>query len=133
MTRTIAMPGDRSKNGTRMDAGGLSGGAAWFGPIADELKDIFTRKAAGETAFRGGCDVSTAERWLSGKTAPSGEGLARLLCSDVGDRLHAALIENVHTPWAEQRRSEREEARLRQQQAEITRRLAQIEGNRGKR
>jgi hypothetical protein len=128
MTRTVARAADLSKHPTRTDAGGFE----WFDAIARELKDLFPRKTAVETAFRAGCDVSNAEPWLSGKTAPNGEALARLLCSDVGDRLHVALIENVHTRWAEQRRAELEAAQLRQQQAEIARRLAQLESDKGR-
>jgi len=122
MTRTVSGTAAASKGRTRTDAGEF----IWFDGIARALKELFPRKTAGETAFRAGCDVSTAERWLSGKTVPTGEALARLLCCDVGDRLHCALIENVQTPWAAQRRAEITRAKLLREREEIERRLAAL-------
>jgi hypothetical protein len=93
------------------------------------LRDIFPRNCAAETAHRAGCSISVAERWLSPKAsaAPGGRHFAALLRSDVGDRLHAALIASVKSPWADNLRAVREIAKLRQQQAEATRRLEALE------
>ncbi|MGJ5149832.1 hypothetical protein [Bradyrhizobium sp. HKCCYLR1023] len=125
MSRTLSTTGGNAKKSTRSDAG-FSGDCAWFEPIALELRDIFSRNTAKETAFRAAVDISTAERWLAGRTAPQGEALARLLCSDIGDRLHAALIENVQTPWAEARRAELTRTKLLREREEIERRLAAL-------
>ncbi|MGJ5000541.1 hypothetical protein ACQR10_04405 [Bradyrhizobium sp. HKCCYLRH2060] len=126
MTGKLSADRAASNRPARTDAGGSSGAIAWFEPIACELRDIFTSKVAAETAFRAAVDISTAERWLAAKTAPQGEALARLLCSDIGDRLHAALIENVQTPWAQARRAELARARLLREREEIERRLAAL-------
>lgn len=131
MTRKLAADRAPSNKATRTDAGNSSAEVAWFAPIACELREIFTSKVAAETAFRAAVDISTAERWLAAKTAPQGEALARLLCSDIGDRLHAALIENVHTPWAEARRAELTRAKLLREREELDRRLAAL-GTTGK-
>ncbi|WP_257164649.1 hypothetical protein [Bradyrhizobium sp. SRS-191] len=126
MTRKLSADRTPSNQSTREDAGRKSDGAAWFAPIARKLEEIFTRKVAGETAFRACVDISTAERWLAGTSAPQGVHLARLLCSDIGDQLHVALIENVQTPWAEARRAELKRAQLLREREEIERRLAAL-------
>lgn len=118
-----------SKRRNRADAGQIPQECGWFLPVALELKRIFGRKCPREIVARTGCDISTAERWLGGHTSPSGEALARLLRSDIGDRVHDALIEGVQAPWAKSVRSVREIARLRQQQNDTARRLAALESN----
>jgi hypothetical protein len=127
MSRTLSTALPRAKKSSRTDAG-FSADCTWFEPIALELRAIFTRNLAKETAFRAAVDISTAERWLAGRTAPQGEALTRLLCSDIGDRLHAALIENVQTPWAEARRAELTRTRLLREREDIERRLAALGG-----
>jgi hypothetical protein len=129
MSAKLAKRADLSKKSARENAGQNPQECGWFAPIAQELKAIFGRKCAGEVSFRSGADISNVERWLAGKTAPSGTALARLLRSDIGDRVHDALIAGVQAPWAKNHRTVREIARLRQQQAEAARRLAALEGN----
>lgn len=129
MTRTVAPARKLSKKPTRTDAGRSPHECGWFFPIVAELKDIFERDCAAEVAMRAARDIKTVERWLSGKVSPDGEALARLLRSDIGDRIHDALITGVQAAWAKNHRTVREIARLRQQQADAARRLAALEGN----
>ncbi|UGY14173.1 hypothetical protein HAP48_0037295 [Bradyrhizobium septentrionale] len=60
-------------------------------------------------------------------SGPDGEALTRLLRSDIGDRVHDAMIAGVKSPWAENVRAVREIARLRKQQADTAQRLAALE------
>lgn len=112
----------------RKIAGRSPQGCGWFSPILLELRRIFiNRSVAKEVASRAGRSVKVVEKWLSGKVSPDGEALTRLLCSDIGDIIHDAMIANVKAPWAANVRAVREIARLRQQQADTARRLAALE------
>lgn len=127
MTRTVRPARALSKTASITAAGKNPHRCGWFSPIAKELQKIFPRGCTAEVAHRAGRSISVVERWLSGKVDPDGEALARLLCSDIGDRVHDALIASVRAPWADSVRAVREIARLRQQQADTARRLAALE------
>jgi DNA-binding transcriptional regulator YiaG len=118
-----------SKTATRSDEGRFPHPCGWFSSTALQLKQIFSQNCAAEVAHRSGRSVSVVERWLSGKGAPDGKALATLLRSDIGDLVHEALIASVKSPWADNIRAVREIAKLRQQQADTSRRLEALEGN----
>ncbi len=129
MTRSVKPAQGQSNHGTRKPAGRIPQTCGWFSPIAAELQEIFlNRGVTKEVAFRSGRSVKVVEKWFSGKVSPDGEALARLLCSDIGDRVHDAMIAGVKAPWAQNIRAVREIARLRKQQADTARRLAALEG-----
>ena len=99
----------------------------WFAPVIDELALIFPKKLAFNLASRAGRHVRQAEFWIAGTTATDGEALARLICSDVGDKVQDALTRDCQQPWAEDARRTRELARLRKQQSDTARRLRALE------
>ena len=129
MSAAKTPPRSLSKTATRTDEGRSPQPCGWFSPIVPELKKIFQHSCAAEVATRAGRSISVAEKWLSGSVSPDGEALARLLRSDIGDIVHDALIAGVKAPWAVNLRKVRELARLRQEQADIARRLAALEGD----
>jgi hypothetical protein len=102
-------------------------GGHWFDAVIDELTPIFPRKLAFELAMRAGRPKRVVELWLEGRAAPNGEALASLIRSDVGDRVLLALTAGCSHPWADNVRATHEIARLRKQQAESARRLAELE------
>ncbi|OKO73609.1 hypothetical protein [Bradyrhizobium sp. NAS96.2] len=128
MTRSVKPAQGQSNYGTRKIAGRIPQTCGWFSPIAAELQRIFLNKGVTkEVAFRSGRSIKVVEKWFAGKVSPDGEALARLLCSDIGDRVHDAMIAGVKAPWAQSVRNVREIARLRAQQADTARRLAALE------
>lgn len=117
-----------STSATRKVAGKNPHICGWFSSIALELRRIFiNRSLVKEVSARAGRHPSVVEKWFAGKGSPDGEALTRLLCSDIGDVIHDAMIANVKAPWAANVRAVREIARLRQQQADTARRLAALE------
>lgn len=124
--RQKSPPINRSAD-TDKKIGRCRSGDRWFDAVIDELTLIFPRKLAFELAMRAGRPKRVVELWLEGRAAPNGEALAALIRSDIGDRVLLALTAGCNHPWADNVRATHEIARLRKQQAESARRLAELE------
>jgi hypothetical protein len=116
-----------SKKGTDEKIGRSRRSHLWFAPVIADLRGIFPKKLAQNLASRAGRHTRICEFWIAGTGAPDGEALARLICSDIGDRVLDALTADCKHPWAENVRRTHEVARLRKQAAETARRLAALE------
>lgn len=96
--------------------------------LARKAKLLWASKVATELAIRTGMSVRSAERWLAGDRAMSGDAVVSLLQSDKGVAFLDALIEDM--PDEAQRRWRREfdraaeRAEMQRRQEEIDRRTA---------
>ena len=99
----------------------------WFAPVLAEICRIFPKKTPTHLSSRSGVSIRVCEIWLSGKGAPGGPALARLIRSDVGDRVLLALTADCQHGWAENVRATHEISQLRKQQAAQAARLAELE------
>lgn len=127
MTRPSAPRAKLSKPPTDKKIGRTRSFDRWFDPVIDELSLIFPHKLALELAVRARRPKRVCELWMQGRSAPNGEALAALICSDVGDRVLLSLTARCPHPWAENNRAVHEISKLRKQQAEADRRLKALE------
>lgn len=116
-----------AKSGTDSGIGKDRSCHQWFAPVLEEFCRIFPKKTPTHIASRAGRSIRVCEIWLSGKGAPDGIALARLIRSDVGDRVLLALTADCQHAWAENVRTTHEISKLRKQQAEAAARLAALE------
>jgi hypothetical protein len=99
----------------------------YFQPVIDELGLIFPKKLAQVLALHSGKSQRVCELWLEGKTAPGGDALAALICSEIGDTVLLALTKGCDHAWLRNIRTTNEIAKLRRQQRDSAARLASLE------
>ncbi|MBR1206987.1 MULTISPECIES: hypothetical protein [unclassified Bradyrhizobium] len=117
-----------SKKPTDQRIGGHRSVDRWFLPIALAFRENFPAKTAEVLADLAGLKkVRPAELWLSGRRAPNGEALARLIASKHGDLVIRALTAGSGQVWVKRHLRIEQLAKARAEVEAATRRLAEAE------